>query len=49
MTRSFDLFRAGDLVAAPWKNGGGSTREIAAYGGGEAFLRWVRSEDEDSQ
>jgi hypothetical protein len=23
--------------------------EIAAYGGGEAFLRWVRSEDEDSQ
>jgi len=23
--------------------------EIAAYGGGEAFMRWVRSEDEDSQ
>jgi len=23
--------------------------EIAAYGGGEAFIRWVRSEDEDSQ
>jgi hypothetical protein len=23
--------------------------EFAAYGGGEAFLRWVRSEDEDAQ
>jgi len=23
--------------------------ELAVYGGGEAFLRWVRSEDEDSQ
>jgi hypothetical protein len=23
--------------------------EIAAYGGGEAFIRWVRSEDGDSQ
>lgn len=22
--------------------------ELAAYGGGEAFLRWVRSEDEDA-
>jgi hypothetical protein len=21
--------------------------EMAAFGGGEAFLRWVRSEDED--
>jgi hypothetical protein len=28
---SFDLFRAADLIATPWKNGGGSTREIAAY------------------
>jgi hypothetical protein len=23
--------------------------EFAAYGGGEAFLRWVRSEDEDAE
>lgn len=37
MTQSFDLFRAGDLVAAPWKNGGGSTREIAAYPPGSSF------------
>lgn len=22
--------------------------ELASYGGGEAFLRWVRSEDEDA-
>jgi hypothetical protein len=22
--------------------------ELAKYGGGEAFLRWVRSEDEES-
>lgn len=22
--------------------------ELAEYGGGEAFLRWVRSEDEDA-
>ncbi|CAB3752768.1 Protein Ves [Paraburkholderia solisilvae] len=25
------LIRAADLLAAPWKNGGGVTREIAAY------------------
>jgi uncharacterized protein len=37
MTRSFDLFRADDLVAAPWKNGGGATREIAAYPPGSTF------------
>ncbi|MGB6194467.1 MAG: hypothetical protein WBF42_18520, partial [Terracidiphilus sp.] len=23
--------------------------ELAAYGGGEAFLRWVRSDDEDAK
>jgi environmental stress-induced protein Ves len=28
---AFTLIRAADLVAAPWKNGGGVTREIAAY------------------
>jgi hypothetical protein len=22
--------------------------ELAEYGGGEAFLRWIRSEDEDA-
>lgn len=25
------LIRAASLVASPWKNGGGVTREIAAY------------------
>jgi environmental stress-induced protein Ves len=34
---NFDLLRAADLVAAPWKNGGGSTREIAAYPPGSGF------------
>jgi environmental stress-induced protein Ves len=37
MTRAFDLFRADDLIATPWKNGGGSTREIAAYPPGSTF------------
>ncbi|MFP3548944.1 HutD family protein, partial [Rhizobium sp. SIMBA_035] len=25
------LIRGADLVAAPWKNGGGVTREVAAF------------------
>ncbi|MBN3774487.1 HutD family protein, partial [Burkholderia sp. Se-20378] len=25
------MIRAADLVASPWKNGGGVTREIAAF------------------
>jgi environmental stress-induced protein Ves len=35
------LLRGADLVAAPWKNGGGVTREVAAYPQGaslDAFL-----------
>jgi environmental stress-induced protein Ves len=30
-TTSFTVIRAAELVASPWKNGGGVTREIAAY------------------
>jgi uncharacterized protein len=37
MKRSFELIRAAELIAAPWKNGGGSTREIAAYPPGSNF------------
>jgi environmental stress-induced protein Ves len=37
MTHSFDLRRAADLTPAPWKNGGGSTREIAAGPSGSGF------------
>ncbi|EGD04024.1 hypothetical protein B1M_13530, partial [Burkholderia sp. TJI49] len=31
------LTRAADLVASPWKNGGGVTREIAAFPPGAAL------------
>jgi environmental stress-induced protein Ves len=37
MKIAFDLYRARELVATPWKNGGGSTREIAAFPGGSSF------------
>ncbi|MBN3805340.1 HutD family protein [Paraburkholderia sp. Ac-20336] len=30
-TASVTLIRGADLVAAPWKNGGGMTREVAAF------------------
>jgi uncharacterized protein len=32
-----DLLCAADLIATPWKNGSGSTREIAAYPPGSSF------------
>jgi environmental stress-induced protein Ves len=32
--RAVTLLRAADLVASPWKNGGGVTREIAAFPAG---------------
>jgi hypothetical protein len=35
------LIRGADLVAAPWKNGGGVTREIAAYPHGAGFDTFV--------
>ncbi|MBN3819399.1 HutD family protein, partial [Paraburkholderia sp. Se-20369] len=31
------MMRAADLVASPWKNGGGVTREIAAFPPGAAL------------
>ncbi len=36
------LIRASDLVRVPWKNGGGTTAEIAAYPEGSGFetFRW---------
>ena len=35
------LIRGADLVAAPWKNGGGVTREIAVYPHGAGFDTFV--------
>jgi environmental stress-induced protein Ves len=37
MKSPFELRRAADLTPAPWKNGGGSTREIAAHPPGSSF------------
>jgi environmental stress-induced protein Ves len=35
------LLRGADLIAAPWKNGGGVTREIAAYPHGAGFDTFI--------
>jgi uncharacterized protein len=35
------LIRGADLVAAPWKNGGGVTREVAAFPSGAALDAFV--------
>jgi len=35
------LIRGADLIAAPWKNGGGVTREIAAYPHGAGFDTFI--------
>ena len=35
------LIRGGDLVAVPWKNGGGLTREVAAFPAGAALDAFV--------
>jgi environmental stress-induced protein Ves len=35
------LIRGADLVASPWKNGGGVTREVAAYPAGAALDAFV--------
>jgi uncharacterized protein len=35
------LVRGADLIAAPWKNGGGVTREIAAYPHGANFDTFI--------
>ncbi|WP_181969782.1 HutD family protein [Paraburkholderia sp. DHOC27] len=37
----FSLIRGADLIAAPWKNGGGVTREIGAMPPGAAFDTFV--------
>jgi uncharacterized protein len=37
MKSLFDIHRAVDLTVAQWKNGGGSTREIAAHPPGSSF------------
>jgi environmental stress-induced protein Ves len=35
------LLRGVDLVAAPWKNGGGVTREVAAFPAGAGLDAFV--------
>jgi environmental stress-induced protein Ves len=40
-TMQIALIRGADLLAAPWKNGGGVTREIAAYPHGAGFDAFV--------
>jgi uncharacterized protein len=37
----FTLIRGADLVASPWKNGGGVTREVAAFPEGAALDAFV--------
>ncbi|PTB23844.1 histidine utilization protein HutD [Paraburkholderia caribensis] len=40
-TASVSLIRGADLVASPWKNGGGVTREVAAFPEGAALDSFV--------
>ena len=37
MTTGFDIIRFDELIAQPWKNGAGTTREIARDGSGDAW------------
>ncbi len=40
-TTTLTLIRGADLVASPWKNGGGVTREVAAFPAGAALDAFV--------